>query len=39
MNYKFNEDKSLQEGKNKKDLLKILHYGIMMLDIHNKENQ
>jgi len=28
-----------KEGKNKKDLLKILHYGIMMLDIHNKENQ
>jgi hypothetical protein len=25
-------------GKNKKDLLKILHYGIIMLDIHNKES-
>ena len=27
-----------KEGKNRKDLLKILHYGIMMLDIHDKEN-
>ena len=25
-------------GKNRKDLLKILHYGIIMLDIHDKEN-
>ena len=27
-----------KDGKNKKDLLKILHYGIIMLDIHNKES-
>ena len=27
-----------KDGKNKKDLLKILHYGIIMLDIHDKEN-
>ena len=87
MNYKFNEDKNLQElkayidatygehyasdkyqatdviidsghgegfvmgnimkyakrygnkaGKNRKDLLKILHYGIIMLNIHDTEN-
>ncbi len=87
MNYKFNEDKSLQElkayidgtysehyasdkyqatdviidsghgegfamgnimkyakrygnkdGKNRNDLLKILHYTVIMLDIHNQEN-
>ena len=25
-------------GKNRKDLLKILHYGIIMLHIHDKEN-
>ena len=28
-----------KEGKNKKDLLKILHYGIIMLDIHDKETK
>ena len=27
-----------KDGKNRKDLLKILHYGIIMLDIHDKEN-
>ncbi len=26
-----------KNGKNKKDLLKLLHYGIIMLDIHDKE--
>ena len=26
-----------KEGKNRKDLLKILHYAIIMLDIHDKE--
>ena len=26
-------------GKNRKDLLKILHYGIIMLHIHDKESQ
>jgi hypothetical protein len=25
-------------GKNRNDLLKILHYTVIMLDIHNKEN-
>jgi hypothetical protein len=25
-------------GKNRKDLLKILHYGIIMLNIHDTEN-
>ena len=28
-----------KEGKNKKDLLKILHYGIIMLHIHDMENK
>jgi len=28
-----------KDGKNKKDLLKILHYGIIMLDIHDKETK
>ncbi len=27
-----------KEGKNKKDLLKILHYGIIMLYVHDTEN-
>ena len=27
-----------KEGKNRKDLLKILHYAIIMLDIHDTEN-
>ena len=27
-----------KEGKNRKDLLKILHYGIIMLNIHDTEN-
>ena len=27
-----------KEGKNKKDLLKILHYGIIMLNIYDTEN-
>ena len=27
-----------KDGKNRKDLLKILHYAIIMLDIHNTEN-
>lgn len=26
-------------GKNRKDLLKILHYGIIMLNIHDTENK
>ncbi len=26
-----------KDGKNRKDLLKILHYGIIMLNIHDKE--
>ena len=28
-----------KEGKNKKDLLKILHYGIIMLHIHDMESK
>lgn len=28
-----------KEGKNKQDLLKILHYGIIMLHVHNMENK
>jgi hypothetical protein len=28
-----------KEGKNRKDLLKILHYAIIMLHIHDKESQ
>ena len=28
-----------KDGKNRKDLLKILHYAIIMLDIHDKESQ
>ena len=28
-----------KEGKNKQDLLKILHYGIIMLYVHNMENK
>tara|TARA_R100001460_G_scaffold45638_1_gene82897 strand:- start:27 stop:290 length:264 start_codon:yes stop_codon:yes gene_type:complete len=27
-----------KEGKNRKDLLKILHYGIIMLYVHDMEN-
>jgi|TARA_R100001460_G_scaffold104036_1_gene149534 hypothetical protein len=27
-----------KQGKNRKDLLKILHYGIIMLNIHDTEN-
>jgi len=27
-----------KEGKNRKDLLKILHYGIIMLYVHDTEN-
>ena len=27
-----------KDGHTRKDLLKILHYGIIMLDIHDKEN-
>jgi len=27
-----------KEGKNRKDLLKILHYGIIMLNVHDTEN-
>jgi|TARA_R100001460_G_scaffold91830_1_gene133695 hypothetical protein len=27
-----------KEGKNRKDLLKILHYGIIMLNVHDMEN-
>jgi hypothetical protein len=27
-----------KDGKNRKDLLKILHYGIIMLNIHDTEN-
>ena len=27
-----------KEGKNRKDLLKILHYGIIMLHVHDTEN-
>ena len=27
-----------KEGKNKKDLFKILHYAIIMLDVHDTEN-
>ena len=27
-----------KEGKNKKDLFKILHYAIIMLDVHDIEN-
>ena len=27
-----------KNGYNRKDLLKILHYGIIMLDIHDREN-
>ena len=27
-----------KEGKNRKDLLKILHYAIIMLDIHDTEH-
>jgi len=27
-----------KDGKNRKDLLKILHYGIIMLHIHDTEN-
>ena len=26
-------------GKNRKDLLKILHYGIIMLNVHDTENE
>ena len=28
-----------KEGKNRKDLLKILHYAIIMLNIHDTENK
>tara|TARA_R100000700_G_C3111649_1_gene104404 strand:+ start:442 stop:714 length:273 start_codon:yes stop_codon:yes gene_type:complete len=28
-----------KEGKNKKDLLKMLHYGIIMLHVHDLENK
>jgi hypothetical protein len=27
-----------KDGKNRKDLLKILHYGIIMLNVHDTEN-
>ena len=27
-----------KEGKNKNDLFKILHYAVIMLEIHNQEN-
>ena len=27
-----------KDGKNRKDLLKILHYGIIMLNVHDIEN-
>lgn len=27
-----------KDGKNRKDLLKILHYGIIMLNVHDEEN-
>jgi len=35
---KYSQRYGKKEGKNRKDLLKILHYGIIMLNVHDTEN-